>query len=112
MPRSASAPQCLPRVSLTLGKITPQRILPVRHADAVLMQAARRQHRILGACSRTHELVTGSWPNRGFQPRAADDGAGELEPDPFPDIGGVDDAARLPLAQFTNCPRQVHVVRW
>src|SRR2546422_10565082 len=75
-------------------QIPPQRILPGRHNDAVLLQASQRQHGILRAFGGADKLLARSRTHDRLESRTRNDLAGTVKPATPPTVGGVHNPLR------------------
>src|SRR5206468_4420180 len=78
-----------PGDALPLVQIAAQRILPVRHFDAVAVQARCRKNRVRRTRRRTRHPRAAHRPHFGIQASAAHDLACEIEPGTFSCIARV-----------------------
>ena len=77
-----------------LTEIIRQSLLPTPHFDAILLQAGRRQNRMLGPLRGANKLFAGSWANCRLTSRLANDLGCEVEPRALSTICAMNDSLR------------------
>src|SRR2546422_3399917 len=91
-------------------QIPPQRILPGRHNDAVLLQASQRQHGILRAFGGADKLLARSRTHDRLESRTRNDLAGKLKPGTLTTVGGVHNPLGSRTAELHDRAGQVRCV--
>src|SRR5438270_11763654 len=101
------ASKSIPGDALPLVQIAAQRIFPVRHFDAIAVQARCRKNRVRRTRRRTRHLRAAHRPDLGIEACAAHDLAREIEPGTFSRIAGVYQPASILCTKCDDGCRQV-----
>src|SRR5262249_37097881 len=99
--------QCRIQLASSLLQVSPQRILPSRHFDAIPVQACCRKHRIRWTWRGSRHLLTANGPDSGRQVRRSNDLLRKFEPGAIACICHVHDPASTLLAKLNDGPREV-----